>query len=597
MHHNTQMKIKNLLGGNLTTVVNFFAFGAIVVIVAILPLIGWQYYDKGSDQSFTAVFKGVFSDAHGHLSNNDGNWIMLHYILQFMYVLSPRWDWYGITMIVFVSLVIYAFAKVVWFATNSSKLTVSRLFLLVVYLIPATLLVDSIVILEFTRVSILLSSLGLISIIIGTIYNVEQKHIAVYKFGLLIFCLGCLVRIQGGLLAFFLLLPFVAYMYIKSNVSFRYLMKISIFPVVFMSIATLFSSLKWNEDTDVVPKYAGYAISLKEMNTPMAQLNITNERDSITYKVITQLYYLNDPKNIDTSFFERIKAPYIDKKLYSIPAMLSNSVNFKNKLIEQGRSNIKDLSWFVVGFFLYFIICMILLPSARAKTWSWILFYLLYVIVLYAAISGLLKMERRVASPLFFSSILALLLIIQPSINSAVSNRVLKVSVFLAVVVTSCLGLISSKHYFNGVKNEAMYYTQIAHYASCKEERYIFLESLSYHVYNHPFQCDPLLSDKFYPLINSLFFADPTYGKKMKAITKSDDVEGYWKFVASNSKDCLFVSTPDEIATILQYTNTMYGLNLHFKAISKDLRLELSQDNLAALNPYYLYKIESRLGS
>lgn len=562
---------------------NLLHFAFIVVAFIALAIMGGQYYDHASDPAYVAVFKGIFAQGPWRLSNNDGQWIGLHYLIHYLYKFSSTIDWYGGIIILLCALSAFLMLKIIGQAQKEGKFTVAIVALVLL------LSFENLILLEFTRIASLLSFLGILLVVyhlkINTGTGVNRKIII---FGLVAFILGCLVRHQAGILSFILILPVTGIYLGAGDFSLRTLLKYFAVPLLFLGALLVFVSIRWDESWDKTPEYGGYMISLWDVDFPKGQLQLKSKEDSLIHQIVTGIQFTNDPQNINPGFFKKIGVPYTDKKLQSAATILSNKVNYKQKFKHVGVGYIMKHPGWSLLFLATMLIALFSWRQNRRFQAALIVLFLLYV-ALYFFIAVLLKMEERIFCPFVFSCTLVYAMLINGK-----SSKDFRGWSLASILLLSAFTLIELTFFYDRFakrKNEADYIASILHILRARPEKNIFLDHISDQVYLSPLQKDPLDINKNYPTFdNYFFFLLPTYQQKMYEITGNNSSTGYLKFATEHPADCLFISDEKRLTEILGYFNHMYNLQLRYKVIVPDLR-KFYTGNTDQLEPLGLFKI------
>ena len=566
--------------------------GVLLFSVAI-ALSGGQFFEHGSDPSFVAVLKGVFTTSHPRLSNNDGNWILIQYIFRSFYTYYPDQDWYGITLIFAFSLSTFILLKIIATPLNKVKNNTLQTILFVILLI---MMFENFALLEFTRIAILSSFFGLLLIVteIKRSGDNEKVNIPRMALGLSSFILGGLIRYQSAMLSFSVVLPLtIVYLY-RGYFSLRQLFTYLSWPILFLFLCTTYVGIRWDRAWDKTPDYGGYLISLWDVHSTKKNLKLDSQADSLMYHVVADLHFVNDPKNLNPVFFEKIKVPYTDKKIESIPELLFNKIDYTSKFNEQAYFYMsKHWGWVLLLFCIAFLATFFSTDLGRiSHRWDTIILFIYYS-GLYIAIAIFLKMEERLFCPLFLSFCVIFTLLAKQVNYKSYKFVLLHFIVLVLSIIALRIEFRDFKKQFSARKNEVLYIKEIFQYIGSRNEKYIFIDQLSDQIYLSPMQKDPLLKDKFYLSIdNYCFFLCPTYHEKMKLITGGNDVCDYLRFCRANSTDCIMISERKRLDEIITYFNYMYDLNLKYKPVGIDL-LEIHQGNKSGLDSLQAFKIVS----
>lgn len=562
---------------------NVVVFFLTMLVFALLAMAGVLCYDHASDPAYVAVFKGVFASQPGRLSNNDGQWIGLHYLIHALYTISANVDWYGAFILLFCTLIVFLLLQIILRARNQSH------YLFVVLSLLSILSLENLVLLEFTRIAFMLATSGLALVIyhmkVAPGMAINRTAVMV---GLVAFILGCLVRHQAGILSFILLVP-VAFIYLAA----RYTTPVSVarvfaVPLVFLGALLVFVGIRWDESWDKTPEYGGYMISLWDVDFPKDQLHLNSGADSLIYKMVTGVQFTNDPQHINPHYFKKIGVPYTDKKIQSASTILSNKVNYRQKFIYVGVGYItKHPGWSV----LLLIVALAAVVSWRRNVRMQALVLLLFAgyVLLYFLIAVLLKMEERIFCPFVFSCALGLALLVNTQKEERV-NQTNTIWLLMLVVLTVVEAVFVYGRYTTR-KNEATYIQTVLALLRNRPEKNVFVDRISDQIYLCPLQKDPLDKRKVYPTLdNYFFFLLPTYNQKMKDITGGTSVIDYVNFAADHSDDCVFVSNSERLTEILGYFNFMYGTSFKYKAVIPDIR-NYHKGNTERLEPLGFFKI------
>jgi hypothetical protein len=562
---------------------NVVVFFLTMLVFVLLAMLGVQCYDHASDPAYVAVFKGVYANEPGRLSNNDGQWIGLHYLIHALYTISTDVDWYGFFILLFCTLIVFLLLQIILRARKQGN------YPFVILLLLSIVSLENLVLLEFTRIAFMLATTGLALVIYhikagsGTVVN--RTAVAL---GLVAFILGCLVRHQAGILSFILLLP-VAFIYLVAHyTTIVSVARAFVIPVIFLGALLVFVGIRWDESWDKTPEYGGYMISLWDVDFPKDQLSLNTEADSLIYKIVTGIQFTNDPKHINPDFFRKIGVPYTDKKIQSASTIVSNKVNYRQKFTYVGVGYImKHPGWSL----LLVMVALIAVISWRGNARMQVVVLLLFAgyVLLYFLIAVLLKMEERIFCPFVFSCALGLALLINARKEERINQTNMSM-LFLLVVLAVLEGVFIYGRY-TARKNEAAYILTVLDMLRSRPEKNVFVDRISDQIYLWPLQKDPLDKRKVYPTLdNYFFFLLPTYNQKMEDITGGTSVIDYVNFAADHSNDCVFVSNSERLTEVLSYFNFMYGTDFKCKAVIPDLR-SYHKGNTERLEPLGFYKI------
>ncbi len=545
-------------------------FILILIICGLLPLTGFQFYEHGTNSGSIAILKGVFSTVPMRLSNNDGNWILIHYLFRFFYTRFPNIDWYGITIVFSCALSIFLYIQIAKWAYARNK---NRILLIILILI-FVLLFENILILDFTHVAFLLSFLGLLIILCYlTSLQAGLNNFKFFLLGVFAFMLGSLIRHQPGILSFIIVLP-VAAIYLKRNhFTLAQYSKYMALPVLFLVASTIFTGIRWDKGYDKIPEYGGYLISLWDVHSEKKTVHLNSKEDSLIYHVITDLHFFSDPVHINAAYFEKIGVPFTDKKIQSLSVILSNNIDYKRKFKEQGLYYIDEHAGLVLFLFTVAMLAIFSSANGKIRIKNWVVLLLAGYLLLYFFIAVFLKMEERIFGPMAISFCTIFALLIETDNTSIVKTRPLFALWFLLLLFFTGIELVSFEKRFRARKEEVAYIGSIFEGLGARSEKYQFIDQISDQIYLYPFQKDPLRKDKFYPTIDNYgFFVCPTFDDKMQSITGANNTKGYLEFLASHPDDCIVVSEQTRLDELLKYFNYMYHLNLRCYPVIRDLR-------------------------
>ncbi|MDX2003023.1 MAG: hypothetical protein SFW35_11360 [Chitinophagales bacterium] len=362
-------------------------------------------------------------------------------------------------------------------------------------------------------------------------------------------------------------------------------------PITFIVLLMIYTSIRWEKDIDMTPEYGGYLINLWDIHPDKKQFNLADKGDSLALEMVSQHFFVNDPKHINPDYFKRIGVPYADKKLQSMGTLLGNKVILLEKIEHVALYYMnKHVGWLLMFLLILFVALRSWVGSSKFLFWSTLMVALAYLL-LYFCISVFLKMEERIFCPLFLSFCLALTMLIKPTrFNASFLKPIVGIASICLIFQLWELGMKYRQR-----NSEIRYLTHVWSTLEKRPEKLQFVDYISDQMILKPLQSSLQSAQKQYPTIdNYCFFLAPSYSKMMKSLTGADELQGYLSFVADNPDECIMISNEQRISAILEYANYRYHTNFKAYPIIRDLRngTELQQNSLEPLGIFKLRREE-----
>ena len=551
----------------------------------LLPEIGMQFYDEGTDSYYRVAIEGLFTSEAEHLPAAWGKWTFISVLQQQLYQLFPAVSWYSVSLLltsVWTVMLFVSIARLVWTESRSNTGAWIQASLLGLF---GLLYLENIVLIQFTRMAHFLCLFGLVYVILS-IRNNKKLSWFVLLNGTAAFVVGAMIRLEPALLSLGLLIPLLIYMYFSKQISLKRVAPTLVAPfIICLVISTLINTATTESDklTVMHNKFLHNTDGVKYGND---ELNIQTKSDSLAYN-ITHSYFLNDPEYINEEFVNRIGL-----RAFLSPTTLTDHITDGAKLVSKlqtvGWPYLKEHSGLSLLFLLISLVAVLSANSLILRLSS-----LLVVLIFagyYVIISGYMKMDHHVFVPLFFSFGFLLTLIIETRINGK----------FLGVLAL-VLAVLVSKHEASYLVDQLKYKRietaliedYMAKAKGLNSEYNVFGLRSIFRFYTRPFQKNPFSrKDNLVSFEPGLIFVLPTYEQRLINVMGSKDLTECWELLAKHSESTTFMVKYERLETILDYFNQQHGTNLSAVIIDPSWK-NVYDNKLQASHGLGLFKVVS----
>jgi hypothetical protein len=542
----------------------FVIFIAFVLIIRLLPHLGLQYYDEGTDAYYQVAIEGLFTAGPENLPAAWGKWTFVSNIHEMLYHNFPDWNWYSIILLALTAWCLQLFVAVVKDQLSNSTEKSKQLLKLGVFLLLGILIWENIVLIQFTRVAQFLCFFGLLHLVT----SLKDNKLNWGKFinGTTAFVVGTMIRLEPGILALGLLLPIILTSILTKQLKIKAVIPILILPIITCGAISYLINNGTTESDRLTVVHNKFLHNTDGVKYEHGELNISNESDSLAYQM-TFSYYMNDPKHLNQEFTDRIGL-----KPFMSSQTLIDHVTRTDKFKERWNNNFEYLQehFGLVILFLLISFGALLFPEEKTRGFSFGTLGAFFIFVAYyIVITGYMKMDHHVFIPLLFcfSFIMALRI-----------GSVSKLKLLQWLIILLSAGAISHeleyvKRNVNGKKIETAIIDEYLETAVNLNKSYMVFDMRAiFRLYTKPFQELPVKDwSNAISFDNGLIFVMPSYKEKLIAITGSSEIDECWKFVAARSNNTVFLAKGDRLRKTVSYFNQQYGLDMNVKPISREL--------------------------
>jgi hypothetical protein len=525
-------------------------------VIRVLPEIGLQYYDEGTDSYYQCAISGLFTGSPEHLPAAWGKWTFLSHLHQFLYTILPQFNWYSIILLLltaWTAMLMLDAVRLKWSEQNGKNpwgLERGVLALLTL------MFVENLMLIQFTRIATFLCLFGILHILLR-LHKTGFAHKWIWLNGLLAFSIGAMIRLEPALLCIGMLLPLMLLWIRKRELPFRSL-GLLLLPLSLSFVISILINTPATQSDRLTVLHNRFLHNTDGVKYRTDQLNIATKTDSLAYSM-TFRYFLNDPKHINQEFADRIALKAF-MNTQTIGDHIKGVDRFVKRL-QQTWSNYVVIHQGLAAVFLVVAMSVHFRQGVELRKFPWdhlllTIVYLCYFVV----IAGYMKMDHHVFVPLVFSMSLLLLI----SMGEMKVNRSWT-GILLAVAV---IGVAHEAMYVSKeLKNKRIESRLLESYFSAAAQmdaRFIVFDLRSiFRAYMRPFQelgLNPV--SKLISIDNGLIFVLPTYGDKLLTVIGSKELEDVWGFLTENQHKVIFLAKGERLKVVCDYFNRQYGLNM-----------------------------------
>ncbi len=556
---------------------NLFLFALVFLSMLLLNIINLQYYEGHTDPGISAYFNSVITIPPNVLPN-DGNWKYIGDLFTQLYIWKPHLDWYGFSVMLVSSFVMFVFLKIIKLMWDMTPHTSIGYLIRFGTICCLGLHLENIVLLEFTRLSQTLGFMGFFTLVAYPALTTGSRVVGSYVLtGWLAVILSGLIRIQPAMLSLAVVAPIALVLLWNRKIRPSTLIINFFPPLIFLVFLALKANDVKTQSDQLVVDNAGYLINIWDIEPNEADFKLMDEKDSLTY-TMAKLHFMNDIENINPAFFEKIGVQYTNKQLNSVTNLLTNNISIFNKLKSHGVWYLeRHIGWSITLLGLWLLTLLAHRHNPVLLTQAVLM--LIYFTGLYFGIAVFIKMADRIFSPLFLAFCACLLL---HSMLGGGASNVREVRLFgifqLTIGILLILGLFSelrfSLNLFHERRTEIKYYDTVLGYANALGVKYQFIGYASGWLFPKPLQTEDRIDQKatYLSIDNQAFCYMASYQRKMQMVTGHDSVEGYWQFMLDHSDECIIISEQYRLERIVEYFNLQYDLDMKIIPIVSDFK-------------------------
>jgi hypothetical protein len=542
----------------------FVIFIAFLLIIRLLPHLGLQYYDEGTDAYYQVAIEGLFTTGPENLPAAWGKWTFVSNIHEMLYHNFTDWNWYSIILLALTAWCLQLFVAVVKDQLSNSTEKSKQLLKIGVFLLLGILIWENIVLIQFTRVAQFLCFFGLLHLVTSLKYH--KLNWGKFINGTTAFAVGTMIRLEPGILALGLLLPIILTSILTNQLKIKAVIPILILPIITCGAISYLINNGTTESDRLTVLHNKFLHNTDGVKYEPGELNISNESDSLAYQM-TFSYYMNDPKHLNQEFTDRIGL-----KPFMSSQTLTDHVTRTDKFKERWDKNFEYLLQHSGLVILFLLISFAALSFPEQKKWSFRLGTLgafLIFIAYYAVITGYMKMDHHVFVPLLFCFCFVMAL----HIGSVSKFKFLQ---WLIILVAAGTILHEFDYVKQNVKRKQMETEIIGEYlttAANLDKTYLVFDMRTiFRLYTKPFQNLPFKDwSNSISFDNGLIFVLPSYKEKLKSVTGSSEIEECWEFLAARSSKTIFLAKGDRLRETISYFNKQYGLDMNVEPFSDEL--------------------------
>ncbi|MCB9204957.1 MAG: hypothetical protein H6603_08275 [Flavobacteriales bacterium] len=534
------------------SICSFYTFILVTVsacLYGVIAYFGLLFYEEGTDVYFKLVSNGFYTGVPD-LFHNDGVLRYHAYLLRLLYEEIPGIEWYDVTTLFNLWLATCLFFVVL---VLLGELFEKRVVIPAVVL--SAIFVDSVLLIQITRFSIIISGLSISILLILTYSESLTKKSLLILSGLILY--GVLLRADTTVVLITALIVPVGVLARENPTQFKHFFKrfkytaflvTSVFVVLFYSY-----TLKLNGVDRAYDSIRPYTFTLWDYERDLETSRLS-DYDAAVIEAVRRKF-LDDERVINESFFKRVGVIPLDK-----------SPSFFSKYLAQV---IPTISRFLNGYhemlnrFLIPLIILIIVPFLMFKL-NWRLFALqFWFVIVYMVITVFLKPELRVLSPLVMIFLLFECIILGAKTNRS-SLEVLALTVITVISLsTSWLMYRENQSRYSRASEMLMGLSEVINtntIVSTLGSGEFFDSRLS-------LKAQTLFDS--YSLHNGLVYLYSSYKNRMLALTGGECFIDHLLYCSNNSQ-CLFLSNHARLETLENYMSKVYGMPCSFTDVSNE---------------------------
>ena len=540
----------------------------LIGLFALLAIKGCFYYEDGEDPYLVMLAKGEFAGGPQNIPNSFGVWIGLTYVLKCLFQCCAGLDWYAVLMTLGYSLLILQLIRIFPLLFDTTERFLSRWPAIVVLGGCAILFGEHFFLWQLTRLSFFLSGLAILNMWLDLL---AKEPVGNYKlkqaFHLLCFTYAGLIRLEPAVLNLVFWLPLMGLGLLNGVRIRNYL--VLLLPVGIILTLSFIVNTPFNKIDKDYLDFRRYQFSLLDFQQPVNTLKIADAKDSVIYYAAKKAF-LCDRQQVNPAFFDRIGILPMDKTPRSIPYYLQNLSSAPAKI---KISVFKLLAWnsgFTLLYFIFLITGGLVVYDNQRKNLGWYLLVQLYPIMLYLAITALMKMENRVLVPMMWCALLQSIIAISMLARENVKDRRPVLPVLLAMLIILPIVSFDSVKIFNrwnARKTETVEMGKLIESVSAKPEKYVVINGNTLgRLYPQPYNTPQLFRAKT-PLSidNFMLFLSPGYPVYMQSVCGTSDLRGVFQFMSAHKDEVLIIGQTSRMDLLQQYFKTVYDMPVLYR--------------------------------
>lgn len=347
------------------------------------------YFETNDDTIISLILKGDIQPHGGYYELSYFFYRYMVYFYSALYTAFPAVGWYGISLFLFnLIAVINLFYVLHVFLSGYFNRYIESAILVLIFFI---LIFENIAVINFTRTSIILSGSSLLAM---SVYLTNKQHPGKIMVSLfcIMFGISMLIRPMAGLLTFFMLLPFIIYIGIKS--------KNTIFTFYFCGALLIFTLLLYSstqffrpaEEREII-EYGSKVANVVDFDYDIP-VSLTTQRDSLKREAI-KYFFVSDKQTISGGFLDTISS--------------SHYISFSKFTFPRTRAAFIYTFLFLISDYpgcslLYILVLIVILISLFKKNkFDFVFIFIIQIIffLFLVLISILMKLPDRLLFPLY----------------------------------------------------------------------------------------------------------------------------------------------------------------------------------------------------
>lgn len=532
------------------------------ILISVLDYFKLVQYEDGMDSINNIFMSPILQSnrAFFEFPSSAGKWVLLGNGIGLLYSLAPIINWYSAaTLFLYGAITVLFYSCLRLHLDDSNQNPSFYVFLLLLFTV--LFFFENFAVIQYTRLSYFLCFFGLLN---SFLFLLKLQRLTLLSLlGCLFFVIGLLIRFEAALLSAIVLTPYIIYTIRYSDIKIKEALTLVSIPafatLIVLGIMTLSNGL--NEDVRLYNRFLHNADGNRYKHY---ELNMDNPKDSAAY-AITLTYFMNDPDNINPQFIERIGLCDV-KTAGTLLDLLTDTDRFIVKLKRQGLEAIRLNSGLILFCFLAFL-SSILTVSNKMRVLKTVSMLLLWI--LFFGITGYMKMENRVFSPLFLSASILLIFSLESKRSLAVNQKILNLALFVLLSVAIYWQYSSVYQGVTELKSRNSEFENELKRSSSISSKYLVIDSKAMSsIYGSPMEVLPKkFSKEILAIDNGLLFLFPAYKQKMTAHFGSDKLSGVFNRIQEKPNDFLFIAQQDRMIRLLEYFNHQLQMNLSIQPL------------------------------
>ena len=540
-----------------------------IVFVVIYLTVGGIYYEGAADSVFQTFIYGTFNNGSNALPDTFGCFTLVSYGLNFLHHYFPGFNWYdGLQLLMLFA----ATARILKLLLFDEQLT-QREATITIILAPIIMGVFFRPV-EFTKTSILISAAGLIGI-----YKSNKKHIVLGD--LFLFSIGLLIRIEGGLLAFFIISIFFFCSHWGGAGNYKHWLTRALYTLIPIVVTCLILNLPKTGEETYYKSIRPYEYALTDFDRDKAAVTLTNAEDSAIFHGCVNFFFA-DSSHSNLYFFKKIGLLEFDKTPVSLVNRLYQ-LRVESWKWTKYLDILLSIKWLL---FVWIISVIYFIPR------NFIGFKVFCVnaacFLLLTMLSLWLKPEEHLIAPGIALLILLNILLLNGSGILQQTNRILLISACLVLVGLSAGEMLRQIERTREENTRVIYYNEIAKTLAKNRQDCILLNIGSWDEAHHKMFDENMYAklNNAYVIDGAILYFNESYQHMLAQLTGSKEFIKQWEYFA-DKQPCIFVSSEKRMEIILHYVNTVYKKKYTAKIVHSFYSAEQGDKSLS------LFRIES----